>query len=316
MSNTTNATPAPRETMRLQAPGAPTLALQLQRAAANIADVIYVHGSTFGACLSVFFPLDGGSWADALCEAGFNVWGFDFAGYGDSDRYRQNDDAAAGGMACAVPQLQRVVDAVRTRNDGRPVLLLAHSWGGSVAAHYASTYSDIGALVLFAPIVMRENAAAASGYVPAAAGSASHYALTLWAQYRRFIQDVPAGSAQPFDEAPFQAWGEAFLSTDPDAHRRSPPAVMTPAGPQADVRALWSGQALYDAARIAVPTLLVRGEWDSACSQADAQRLLDALGSAQKSCEVIAAATHLMHLESGRGLLYNAVNAFFSRSAR
>lgn len=294
----------------------PMLALQVRRAAADLGDVIYVHGSTFGADLSVFHAFDGSSWADALNAAGFNVWGFDFAGYGASERYPQHDSMPAGGLHDVQEQLQRVVGAVRERNGGRPVVLLAHSWGGSVALRYAGAQPQtLAALVLFAPIVMRGVASSASGYVPAVAGAASHYALTVWAQYRRFVEDVPRGHPQLLDEAHFQHWSDAFLATDPAASTRMPPAVLTPAGPQSDVRALWSGQALYDASRVTAPTLLVRGEWDSVCSEADAAGLLAALGGSACASATIPRATHLMHLESSRGLLYNAVNAFLLRSA-
>jgi alpha-beta hydrolase superfamily lysophospholipase len=175
--------------------------------------------------------------------------------------------------------------------------------------------------VLFAPVVSRsvvKSAAARtpSNYIPAAAaGAPAHYPLSLWAQYRRFVEDVPRGQAQALDEAHFQAWGEAFLATDPGAGTRTPPSVMTPGGPQADVLALWSGQALYDPSRVIAPTLLVRGEWDSVCADADAQLLLRSLGSTDKTLVTIEGATHLMHLESGRGLLYNAVNTFLRRVA-
>jgi pimeloyl-ACP methyl ester carboxylesterase len=294
----------------------PMLALQVRRAAADLGDVIYVHGSTFGADLSIFFQLDGRSWADELNTAGFNVWGFDFAGYGASQRYPRHDSMPAGGLEDVQEQLRRVVCAVRERNGGRPVMLLAHSWGGTVAARYAGDHPDgLAALVLFAPITARGGSSEPGNYVPAAAGSASHYPLTAWAQYRRFIDDVPRGGEQVFTEAHFQAWSEAFLATDPDAAGRMPPAVMTPAGPQADVRALRAGQALYNVASITVPTLLVRGAWDSACSGADADHLMAALGSVHKELATIEGATHLMHLESARGLLYNAVNAFLLGSA-
>jgi alpha-beta hydrolase superfamily lysophospholipase len=49
--------------------------------------VLYVHGATFPSALSVAHRFDGHSWRDALCEAGFHVWGLDFLGYGESDRY-------------------------------------------------------------------------------------------------------------------------------------------------------------------------------------------------------------------------------------
>jgi len=292
----------------------PMLALQVRRAAEDLGDVIYVHGSTFGADLSVFFAFDGRSWADELNAAGFNVWGFDFAGYGASERYARHDSIPAGGLGDVQAQLHRVVLAVRERNGGRPVMLLGHSWGGSVAARYAGERPrEVCALALFAPVVKRD--AAGAGPVQAVADMPSHYPLTAWAQYRRFVEDVPRGHPQVLDEEHFQQWSASFLATDAEAATRTPPAVLTPSGPQADVRALWSGQSLYDPARIRMPTLLVRGKWDSVCSEADAVNLLAALGSGIKRCETFPRATHLMHLESSRGLLYNAVNDFLLRSA-
>jgi hypothetical protein len=37
--------------------------------------VLYVHGATFASGLSIAHRLDGRSWRDALCDAGFCVWG-------------------------------------------------------------------------------------------------------------------------------------------------------------------------------------------------------------------------------------------------
>lgn len=291
--------------IRLEAAGEPTLALYHRPARADLADVIYVHGSTFGAALSVLWQLDGRSWADALCDAGFNVWAFDFAGYGASDRYPQDATGPVGAMAQVLPQLARVVAAVRARNGGRRVSLLAHSWGGTVAMGYASAHADdLASLALFAPIVARDAAAVAPlPPVP------PYLLLSAWAQYRRFIEDVPAGVTQPLSEAHFHQWSVAFLATDPAAYGRMPPAVQSPAGPQRDVRALFSGQALYGS--FAVPTLLVRGEWDRACDATDMDRLHASLPHASQV--IIPGATHLMHLEASRELLYNAVNTFLSR---
>lgn len=301
-------TTVPRERFFVSCADGPTLAMQVRRAAGARGDVLYVHGSTFGADLSVLYALDGRSWADALNDAGFTVWAFDFAGYGESERYADASGRAVGGLADVLPQLRRVVAAVRQRNGQRRLSLLGHSWGATVAAAYAAAYQDeIDALVLFAPVTARASAAIAP---PPAASQPSHYPLTLWAQYRRFVEDVPRGQPQVFDEAHFESWGAAFLKTDPDAHLRTPPAVSTPAGPQLDVRAMWSGQALYDPARIVAPTLLVRGEWDSVCDADDARRLLNDLGGAVRVAATIPGATHLVHLEARRGLLYNEVNKF------
>lgn len=298
-----------RQRCVLHAAGAAPIALQVQRSdRADAPDLLYVHGATFGADLSVFFPFDGRSWADVLTLAGWNTWAFDFVGFGASGRYPVEVRQPAGAIEVAVQDLQRVVEAIRQRNGGRPVVLLAHSRGGAVAARYAGEHAaHVRALVLFAPIVARPQAVAPA---PAGRELPSHYPLSAWAQYRRFIEDVPRGHPQVLADSHMQAWAERFLATDPASVTRSPPAVLVPSGPVADIAALWSGRALYDAGRISAPTLLVRGEWDSLCTDADADRLLSTLAAAIKQDAKIPSATHLMHLEEQRTQLYETVNRF------
>lgn len=299
---------------QLHEAGQPTLALQRQLPAGSpnppacLGDVLYVHGSTFGADLSIFYRFEGRSWADALNDIGLTVWGFDWAGYGHSQRYPDGGTEPVGRMNEVLPQLRRVIAAIRARNGNRPVALLAHSWGASVAAAYASHHpQDVRALVLFAPIVPHATASAPG---TSAAPLPSHFATSVWAQYRRFVEDVPRGQPQVLSELHFQAWSQAYLASDPDAAQRTPPAVWTPAGPMADVRAWWFGEWLYAPSQVHAPTLLVRGEWDSLCTDADAATLLAALGSAHTLDDRIARATHLMHLEAQRGLLYQHTNRF------
>jgi 2-iminobutanoate/2-iminopropanoate deaminase len=57
--------------------------------------VIYVHGATFPSALSIAHRFDGRAWRDALCDAGFDVWGLDFYGFGGSGRYPEMDRPAA-----------------------------------------------------------------------------------------------------------------------------------------------------------------------------------------------------------------------------
>jgi pimeloyl-ACP methyl ester carboxylesterase len=273
-------------------------------------DVVYAHGATFPSDLSVFYKFDGRSWADALNTAGFNVWGFDFVGYGHSSRYDAGSAIPVGRAEDAIPQLRAVIEHIRGRDGGKKLSLLAHSWGTVVAASYASLHPRaITSLVLFGPVVTRTARAGAGPKL----SIPSHYPLTAWAQYRRFVEDVPRGEAQVLSEAHFDAWAADFLATDLTAPTRKPLSVMSPSGPIADVQAMWSGVYLYNAKRITPPTLLIRGEWDSVCNDADAGHLLSALGSADKTDVKIDRATHLMHLESQRTLLHNAVNTFLVR---
>jgi len=112
------------------------------------------------------------------------------------------------------------------------------------------------------------------------------------------------------------AWARAYLATDPASASRTPPAVQVPAGPMADIGALWSGESLVDASRVRTPTLLVRGAWDSVCDDRDAARLMQAMSRAAVRDHVIARGTHLMHLESSRIDLHRVVNDFLLECTR
>lgn len=92
--------------------------LKKQSAGSPKGDVVYVHGATFPSDLSVFYRFDGKSWADALNAAGFNVWGFDFVGYGHSSRYGQELTQPRGTAQEALPQLLAAV-ATRSKPERR-----------------------------------------------------------------------------------------------------------------------------------------------------------------------------------------------------
>jgi pimeloyl-ACP methyl ester carboxylesterase len=66
--------------------------------------VLYVHGATFPSALSIAHRFDGRSWRDALCEAGFDVWGLDFYGFGFSGRYPEMDEPADKNAPLCVAQ--------------------------------------------------------------------------------------------------------------------------------------------------------------------------------------------------------------------
>ena len=70
--------------------------------AARRRTMLYVHGGTFPSALSIAHRFDGYSWRDALNEAGFDVWGLDFHGFGGSDRYpAMSASAESGSPLCA-----------------------------------------------------------------------------------------------------------------------------------------------------------------------------------------------------------------------
>jgi pimeloyl-ACP methyl ester carboxylesterase len=123
--------------------------------------VLYVHGATFPSALSIAFRFDGKSWRDALAEAGFDVWGLDFYGFGHSDRY---PEMARPGVEnpplCAAEDAARQVEAAVRFILGHQSIdklnLISHSWGSMPVAKFAAAHPTlVDRLVLFAPIARR-----------------------------------------------------------------------------------------------------------------------------------------------------------------
>ncbi len=267
--------------------------------------VLYVHGATFPSALSVGFDFGEGSWMDDWNARGFDAWAFDFAGFGESGRYAaMSEPAGRNSPLCRAPEAARQVAAVldliaRETGPGR-VSLVAHSWGGAPAALAAIAQPErIDRLVLFAPIARRTG-----GAVPASLPAWAD--ITNEAQYKRFNEDVPKDQAPVLEG--FDRWALAYLASDPGAAARTPPAVRVPYGPAADNIEARAGGLAWDPAQIIRPLAIVRGAWDSLCLDTDAATILDAATAApsRHDCK-LDAGTHLMHLETGRHALYEAV---------
>lgn len=277
--------------------------------------VLYVHGATFPSSLSVGYRFGGKSWADDLQAGGFDVWGFDFVGFGGSSRPRQMAALAAGvaplGRAPeAAVQVSAVVDHIRKARAGAPVHIVAHSWGTMAAGRFAADRPEaVGRLVLFGPIVRRELRG-----LPLPESIGAWREVTIADQLKRFVEDVPPSHPPVLIEPDLAEWGPAYLASDDGATGRNPPAVRIPNGPQADIIAAMSGQLAYDPRRVQAPTLIVRGEWDNLCQDADAAWLTHALGASTKADVVVPRATHLMHLEHGREGLFAATTGWLAGS--
>ena len=141
--------------------------------------------------------------------------------------------------------------------------------------------------------------------------------ITLQDQWDRFVADVPAGEKPVLSRRHFDDWGECYLDADPASRTRSPPAVKTPCGAFQDIFDAWAGRLAYDPGLVRAPVMLVRGEWDSYCTDTDALWLFNALTASPLRRDVkIARATHLMHLEENRYALYREAQAFLEGGDR
>ena len=277
--------------------------------------VLYVHGATFPSALSIAHRFDGYAWRDALCEAGFDVWGLDFQGFGYSDRYPEmNQPADANPPLCraedAALQVEAAARFILARQGTSRLSLITHSWGSMPACLFAARHPTfVDRMVLVAPLAQRPP----PRYEPAPNAPAWR-SVTLEQQWARFVEDVPPGALPVLSRTHFEDWGECYLDSDPGSRERSPPGVKVPTGPFTDILAAWHGELAYDPAAVQAPVAIVRGAWDGLIPDEDARWLFDAFtGSPDKRDIKISRATHLMHLETMRFALYRESIAFLAK---
>jgi pimeloyl-ACP methyl ester carboxylesterase len=272
--------------------------------------VLYVHGATFPSALSIAHPFDGRSWRDELCAGGFHVWGLDFHGYGGSDPYPEMAEPLEGrAPLCTVDdasrQLEQAVRFICRHHAAEQVSLVAHSWGtlvtGCFAAHCPSL---VDRLVLFGAIARREGKAAQD--YPA------WRLVSVQDQWQRFTAEVPSGCPPVLSRRHFAEWGERYLDSDPASRARTLPSVKTPSGPWYDIGRAWAGDFPYEPGQVHAPVAIIRGEWDSMCTDADAAWLFNRFASPIRRDVKISRGTHLMHLEASRQALYRETLTFLS----
>ena len=183
------------------------------RGSAPQRSVLYVHGATFPSALSIAHRFDGRFWRDELDDAGFDVWGLDFYGFGHSDRYPEMiepDDSASPlcGAHDAAKQLEVAVRFIVAHQRIQKLSLISHSWGSMPASLVASSCpAVIDRLVLFGPVAER----GPRRYETPPALSAWRL-VTLQDQWNRFVEDVPAPEA-PVLSKPISRTGANATST-------------------------------------------------------------------------------------------------------
>lgn len=294
--------PSPHEGLRLflrRLPGS-------QTSDAAPRPALYVHGATFPSALSIAHRFDGRSWRDALCGAGFDVWGVDFHGFGGSDPYPEMAEPAdARGPLClaedAEAQLAASVRFILEHVGTASRSLLAHSRGCMAAGRFAGAHPAlVDRLALFAPIARRDG----PRYACRPDGPAWRV-ITPEDQWARFVEDVPAGEPPVLARA-FRGLG----GTLPGQRSREPqPRSGGREGPLRPVRRDHAGLAR----RARLRPWPDPGAWDGLMTDADARWLFDALThSAVKRDVKIGRGAHLLHLEAMRPALWRESATFLA----
>lgn len=255
--------------------------------------ILFLHGSSFPAALSFGFKMNNCSWMDHLADNGYDVYALDFLGYGHADRYPETGKPV-GRARDVYKDVDKAIDFIIQKTGKKKVYLVGHSWGGSVAALYATKFPDkVAALILFAAITPRNDTTAIeqiNGSYEMMTPEARILAMKSLAPDSQLAADV------------FKSWGNTWLQSDPLAKD----SVRFPSGPSQDIEDLLHNKSYYNPADIKVPVLLIRGERDQYPDNTDDGKLFASLVNAPyKKYVVIEKGTHVMHLEKSRYQLYD-----------
>lgn len=315
--------------IRMPAPGADDISLGIlekrcERIDPRLPPVLLVHGATLGANL-FDLPLPGYSLMSALASAGRAVYAVDIRGFGNSLGGMVMDAPAdahppLGRLAEAVRDIGAAVELIVGSERAAAVDLVGFSWGTVTSARYATLKPKrISRLALYAPLYGEVNMMwldriadprDRSRLLPS---TGAYRLMTKADLLKRWDSDLATGDPSAYRESGLpEIVFDVFSALDPRARSSPEPAFRCPSGGLADLVSVFNGHPLYDARKLRMPTLLVRGADDTTATDSDARRLLAAIASSEKDYFVIAPGSHFLVLEKNRYELYQRLDEFLS----
>jgi pimeloyl-ACP methyl ester carboxylesterase len=279
--------------------------------------LLFVHGATYPAETAFDLPIEGVSMMDLIAARGYDVYLVDVRGYGRSTRPAEMSQPPEANKPIvstrvAAHDLGAAVDYILNKRKVSRINLMGWSWGTSIAGMYTSEHNDkINRLVLYAPQWIRNEppAAAAANAPPLGAYRlvSKESAKARW--LKGVAEDKQADLIPP---GVFEAWATATWATDPESSKHNPPMLRAPNGVAEDGANTWSaGKALYDPAKITVPTLLLHAEWDADLPSYLAQGYFVQLKNAPyKRLIELSEGTHTVMLEKNRMQFFHELVGF------
>ena len=260
--------------------------------------ILFVHGSSMASQPTFDLRVPGRSDASAMdwfAERGFDCWCVDMEGYGRSDKHRDiNSDIATG-----ADDLAAASDYILKKRDCGPLLVYGISSGALRAALFAERHPE------------RVKRLALDAFVWTGEGSP-----TL-ADRRKRLPDYQAKNRRPLDRALIrsiftrdhpgtaddevvEAFADQILALDQDL----------PTGTYVD---MCSKLPLVDPAKITMPTILMRGEYDGIAGFEDLIAFFTRLPNADKQFAMMPGISHASFQQKNYRLVYHILYSFFSQ---
>jgi pimeloyl-ACP methyl ester carboxylesterase len=262
--------------------------------------VLFVHGSSMASQPTFDLQVPGrpdSSVMEWFAKRGYDTWCVDMEGYGRSDKTRPiNFDIANG-----ADDLGAASAYIREKTGSGPLLVYGISSGALRAAMFAERHPE------------RVARLALDAFVWTGEGSP-----TL-AERKKKLAEFKAKNRRPIDKAfvysifnrdhpgtaedkVIEAFADAILALDDSV----------PTGTYVD---MCSRLPIVDPAKITMPTILMRGQWDGIASVEDLIAFFNRLPNPNKQFAVMPGISHASFQQKNYLLVYHILYAFFSQPA-
>ncbi|MCY0148174.1 alpha/beta hydrolase [Hoeflea sp. G2-23] len=262
--------------------------------------VLFVHGSSMASQPTFDLQVEGRPWSSAMdwfASQGFDAWCVDMEGYGRSDK---NRDIAAS-IADGADDLSAASDYIMKTTGAEKFLVYGISSGALRGAAFAERHPE------------RVEKLALDAFVWTGEGSP-----TL-AERRKKLDTFRAMKRRPIDRAfvhsvfnrdhpgtaeekVVEAFADAILALDDSM----------PTGTYVDMCA---NLPLTDPAKLTMPTLVMRGEYDGIASFDDLLKFFAALPHPNKQFSVMQGISHASFQQKNYMMVYQILQSFYEQPA-
>jgi len=260
--------------------------------------VLFVHGSSMAGQPTFDLKVKGrpfSSVMDWFAARGFDTWCMDHEGYGRSDKSRA--------INCDIPNgaddLAAGTDYILKKTGAKKLHVYGISSGALRAALFAQRHPErVGRLALDAFVWTGEGSPTLAERKKKLPEFSAKNRRPIDKAFVRsvFSRDHP-GTA---DDATIDAFADAIIALDDSV----------PTGTYVD---MCSKLPLVDPAKIGVPTIIMRGQWDGIASFDDLVEFFRRLPNPDKQFAVMAGISHASFQQKNYLMVYHILHAFFSQ---
>ena len=260
--------------------------------------VLFVHGSSMASQPTFDLRVPGrqdSSVMDWFAARGFDAWCMDHEGYGRSDKSRPiNCDIANGADDLAAGS-----EYILNQTGASKLLVYGISSGALRAALFAQRHAErVARLALDAFVWTGEGSPTLAERKKKLAEFSAKMRRPIDRAFVHsiFERDHP-GTA---DKATIDAFAEAIVALDDSV----------PTGTYVD---MCSKLPLVDPAKIGVPTIIMRGQWDGIAGIDDLMEFFKRLPNPDKQFSVMAGISHASFQQKNYLMVYHILHAFFAQ---